>query len=656
MKEVFLSYMGISLAVSVIVAVLLLLSPLLNKKYAAKWKYLIWIFLALCLLIPFSGSAGRQENGMMPYMGTQAKPNEPDADIRPDTAILPGRIIVEIPAQMTMPIVRQSTETISQDSKGITLLDILAFVWLLGGLLFLSAHLISYARFKRQVRKRGRVIEDGDMLRQISERKRELHIRRAIRAIEYSEAGSPMIIGFLKPVLLLPKEQYCEEELFFILKHELVHLKRGDVYIKLLFVTANALHWFNPFIWLLRREAVIDMEMSCDERVIKGEEYAVRKLYTETLLSLLHKQCVRKTVLSTQFYGGKKMIKKRFQNILLKQRKKNGIFILLCAVILTVGFGTAVGCSIEKDGSGNLPAESESRDAKNTPAQPEDQDAGNNPIQSGNEDITVYHTSNAATRTLTVYKEGEAEQKEAALVAGDGFSFYLPIEEEWRQTAPELWTTAINEQVALWVTHFENRAIDDIEDELIAEGYAREEEDSYCMYRWDTALDLIYGVKLRESGNDVWGIFYSYPSEAEDGWGRDLDVIADTFALTTDTVLLNGAASGIPQDGEIYGYILGLEEDFAKIDRQLWVTEGSEDWNPEYNDAAGFEVVDAETVIVYPLHQECTFSVLENHHDPRIELTKEEFESYLSETEYPVLWVIELKDGQIINISEQYVP
>ena len=43
-----------------------------------------------------------------------------------------------------------------------------------------------------------------------------------------------MIIGFFKPVLVLPKERYSPEELFFILKHELVHLKRGDVYFKLL--------------------------------------------------------------------------------------------------------------------------------------------------------------------------------------------------------------------------------------------------------------------------------------------------------------------------------------------------------------------------------------------------------------------------------------
>lgn len=104
----------------------------------------------------------------------------------------------------------------------------------------------------------------------------------------------------------MPDEEYSAEELHFILKHELVHLKRGDVCLKLLLTTANAIHWFNPLIWLMRKEATVDMELSCDERVTQGADYAQRKACTETLLSTLHKQCTKRTVLSTQFYGGKK--------------------------------------------------------------------------------------------------------------------------------------------------------------------------------------------------------------------------------------------------------------------------------------------------------------------------------------------------------------
>lgn len=85
---------------------------------------------------------------------------------------------------------------------------------------------------------------------------------------------------------------------------------------------ANVAHWFNPLVWIMQKEAAVDMELSCDERVTKDTDYVTRKAYTETLLSTLHKQSSKKTVLSTQFYGGKQIMKKRFKNILAKKRKE----------------------------------------------------------------------------------------------------------------------------------------------------------------------------------------------------------------------------------------------------------------------------------------------------------------------------------------------
>lgn len=113
----------------------------------------------------------------------------------------------------------------------------------------------------------------------------------------------------------------------------------------------------------------------------------------------------------------------------------------------------------------------------------------------------------------------------------------------------------------------------------------------------------------------------------------------------------------IPSTGQIYGYITKYETDSAWIDRQLWITSESEDWKPEYDQEAGFEVVDAAGEdIQYPFHENCVYSVLENHQGDRIELDGQEFGAYLQEMEYPVLWVIELEDGQIKRIEEQYRP
>ncbi len=355
MTDIFLSYFELSLSIGVIVGALILLAPILNKRYAAKWKYLIWICLALRLLTPFHVGNVQPVRDIPLQAETQTslmseeKHKEPPAE----AAMPPTRVIVEIPSQMTAPIAVQTPKS----KRSISMLDIVVFVWMIGCLIFISVHLVSCLLYKRQVVRRGTVIEDTGILYQISELKQELHIKGAVRAIEYPQADSPMIIGFMEPVLVLPEVQYSPEELFFILKHELVHLKRKDVFFKLLFVAANAVHWFNPLIWVMQKEAAVDMELSCDERVTRGTDYAVRKAYTETLLSTIHKRGTKRTALSTQFYGGKRIMKKRFNNILSKNGKKNGIALLICAVILIASLGTLLGCTLVKRDTGAAPGQ-----------------------------------------------------------------------------------------------------------------------------------------------------------------------------------------------------------------------------------------------------------------------------------------------------------
>ena len=551
MRNIFLSILGISVSIGLIVIGLIFLTPFLNKRYAAKWKYLIWIFLALRLLIPFSGANGQEVMDRMSLLkvGTNSESEENDANNPIDTAMPYRGIVVEIPAQMTTPI-KASSENSTAD---ITMLDIMTLVWIIGSLIFIFVHLISYSHYKRQVLKNGKMIKETRILSQIFRLKCELHINRTVCVMEYDEAESPMIIGFIKPVLVLPKEQYDSEDLFFILKHELVHLKRGDVYLKLLFVTVNAIHWFNPIIWIMQKEAVIDMELSCDEKVTQGASYELRKAYTETLLSMLHKRCVRKTVLSTQFYGGTKIMKKRFKNILIRNRKKNGIVILMCAVVLTISLGTLVGCSVTKE-------ETEKENIENA-------DAGNGDMgnSSGQETVPAepipVDNSSADndilknTTTFTFSKEGEQEEKQATLAVGNGYSLYLPDDEQWHLSAPDLWTTDISEQVTLWITHFEGESVDSVNQKLEGDGYA--EDDSYKWWKQDG--DLIYHVEQKVFENDVWGIFYSYPVDFEDGWGREFPVIANTFALSVGADN-NEKANDTARTGEYLG-----DEDSQKI-------------------------------------------------------------------------------------------
>ena len=342
MTNIFLTYIGISVTVGIVVLLILLASPFINRRYAAKWKYYIWIFLAIRLLIPVSGMYHKQSEAPVisnTVQSSGAAVYEP-VEVQ---KVQPRRFVVEIPIEATGQIAK-TPDTNSVRPKP-SLFDLIFAVWIAGGIIFVSIPIAGCLHYKYRITKGGERIESGEAFETFLRMKSQLRIRRKVSLIRYARAASPMIIGFIRPALVLPSDDFSGEELQFIIRHELIHLKRGDVYIKLLCVLANGVHWFNPLIWIMRREAAIDMELSCDEGVIKGADIGVKKAYTETLMSSLRRQSSKRSSLTTQFYGGKGTMKKRFTNILGKGAKKNGIAVLICAVILATLLGVLVGCT-----------------------------------------------------------------------------------------------------------------------------------------------------------------------------------------------------------------------------------------------------------------------------------------------------------------------
>lgn len=344
--NLFLSIFAISISTSLIIIFLLVFTPFLNKRYAIKWKYLMWVIIAVRLIIPFHMDISIPK--IVIDVPTQITApidavNENDAGVMPSMETKPidadnGNAIKTLPRTEQIP-------------EKLSLLDIVAYLWMTGCLLFLSVHIFSFLHYKRRINKKGIVVEEDYILQQVCKLSGKLQIKPDISILRYKDAGSPMVIGFLKPVLVLPDCDYSKEELYFVLKHELVHIKRHDIYCKLLFVLANAVHWFNPFMYIMQKEAVVDMELSCDEKVIQQTAYAVRKAYTETLFSAFNKQHKKKTILTTQFYGGKKIMKRRFKNILATSPKKNGLLLCICAVCITLISGMLIGCSAIKNDS-----------------------------------------------------------------------------------------------------------------------------------------------------------------------------------------------------------------------------------------------------------------------------------------------------------------
>ena len=107
----------------------------------------------------------------------------------------------------------------------------------------------------------------------------QIKVSRAVRA--------PLAYGLLQPVILLPANTCCsdEEHLTCILTHEYVHIRRGDMVWKLLLAAALCVHWFNPLVWAMYFCANRDLELACDEAVVRTLGLDRRKDYAYALLS-----------------------------------------------------------------------------------------------------------------------------------------------------------------------------------------------------------------------------------------------------------------------------------------------------------------------------------------------------------------------------------
>lgn len=81
--------------------------------------------------------------------------------------------------------------------------------------------------------------------------------------------NAPFLMGVWHPCLIIPKEKYTDRDLYYIIKHEFIHWKKNDILFKFLLLVANSLHWFNPLVWFMNKQANMDIEMACDEEVMK---------------------------------------------------------------------------------------------------------------------------------------------------------------------------------------------------------------------------------------------------------------------------------------------------------------------------------------------------------------------------------------------------
>ena len=261
----------ISASVSAAIVIMLILTPLLKRRYSAKWRYVVWLLLAIRLVIPF-----RFELPIIPVrmpiadIITEARINR-GADLQEPSETIPEQTITGASSTEDNQYLPEESDSISVQVPEIPTYinyQALAFIiWAAGAAGFFLWHVIAYAVFLRKIR--------------------PYCVRVKRRIYRCSRLESPIMTGFFRPRILIPDISYTEKELEIIIKHEMTHYKRHDMWYKLLLLAANAMHWFNPLVYIMVKCADRDLEYSCDDIVVKGEDAEFRKLYSKVILKTI---------------------------------------------------------------------------------------------------------------------------------------------------------------------------------------------------------------------------------------------------------------------------------------------------------------------------------------------------------------------------------
>lgn len=343
MEQFLLNLLKTSLLGALAILLMLVSKPLWRERYRAKARCWLWLALAAFLLFPVDFSVKDAPVQAAPpqdytlFVGTDKTTIQSTDHLFGDMAERSGQTSTQVRDSI---IARPVTDPAQKATRYIPVTTILFYGYLAGAAAFLLCQGVSYVRFRRTVRRWRSGVTRGDYRALLQDTARSLNVT-APEMFVCEAISTPAVTGVLHPQLLLPHEGYDLNDLRYILRHELCHLKRRDMLFKLVLLAANAMHWFNPVVYLMLRQADEDIELACDSAATDGLDRAERAAYSRTLLAAVQSH-VRALPATTCFGGTVERLKRRITNVLGAQ-KKRGLGVVALVLALTLTAGCAVG-------------------------------------------------------------------------------------------------------------------------------------------------------------------------------------------------------------------------------------------------------------------------------------------------------------------------
>lgn len=325
--EWFQTFLVLSVAGSFLAGILLALKKWTGKQFSPTWQYVLWVGVLLVMVVPVSVKVPALVQPMQEKQVVQTVPLPAEQTMTEQPAPVDT---VEAPAGEILPFTEETA------LPPVPWWDVLAVLWVLGALGSLGYRLTGYFRFGRYIRRTGKPMELAG-------------VPKRLRVCKTSAAVSPMVMGMIRPVLILPETALTESRLPYVLRHELVHYRRGDIVWRWLAVLATSIHWFNPMVYVAAAQMQEACEISCDWCVVRSMEQAKRDDYMRVILELLAEAMAKKQILTTQMASEKKQLQRRFT--MIRNQKPVGMKKLLLSVCVgtaLLGAAWLTGCTLRE--------------------------------------------------------------------------------------------------------------------------------------------------------------------------------------------------------------------------------------------------------------------------------------------------------------------
>ena len=323
------SLLSISIVLSVIMLSLMFFFRKAPYLLSAKSRYTLWIIILIGLLIPFRPSLVTPL--LMVHQEEVTYPTE--AQVLSDTEAV-GEAQGDIIESATNAVFSNNViKEFFLPSIGILVL----IVWGLGASIILLRNIVQYRRFYNLLRRWSKPISDDKTIKLFESAKVKLGLsKQEIGLFRNKSVDTPMLVGLLKPMVILPEKAMSDLDLTLTFEHELTHYKHKDLFVNLLGLLVLSIHWFNPILYFCIPLVQEDGELYCDESVLENKNENERSLYGKMIIDMIPIASSKHMLLSTCFYSKKLSVKKRILNIMKKTKSKKKLAVLFTSGVLAV--------------------------------------------------------------------------------------------------------------------------------------------------------------------------------------------------------------------------------------------------------------------------------------------------------------------------------